>query len=84
MRLSPDELQSITGRQLPAAQARWFVRHYGQTIPHDSKGPIITAQAWEALVARKCGTVAKGEAQNHIGGDIDGRPTVRLTKGAEQ
>lgn len=84
MRLTPEELQNITGRSMPAAQVRWFQRHYGIEMPHDRKGPIITAQAWEALVARKCGTSAKGEPQNHIGGDIDGRPTVKLTKGADQ
>jgi len=84
MRLTPDELEKITGRSMPAAQARWFKTHYGQEIPHDRKGVIITAQAWEAMVARKCGTVAKGEALNLVGGDIDARPTVKLTKALGQ
>lgn len=81
MRLTPNELQAITGRQLPAAQARWFVRHYGQTIPHDSKGVIITAQAWEALVAHKCGTSAKGSALDVVNGE---RPEVKMVKAVSQ
>lgn len=81
MRLTPEELQNITGRSMPAAQVRWFQRHYGIEMPHDRKGPIITAQAWEALVARKCGTSAKGGALDVANGE---RPEVRMVKAVGQ
>jgi len=81
MRLTPNELQAITGRTVPAAQARWFERHYGQTIPHDTKGVIITAQAWEALVAHKCGTSAKGSALDVVNCE---RPEVKMIKSVSQ
>jgi hypothetical protein len=81
MRLTPNELHAITGRTVPAAQARWFERHYGQTNPHDTKGVIITAQAWEAMVARKCGTSAKGGALDVVNGE---RPEVKMVKALTQ
>lgn len=55
MRLSQEQLLEITGLSLPSAQARWFRQQFGVTLPADRRGPIITAQAFEGLVAKQCG-----------------------------
>lgn len=73
MRLPPDKLAQITGLSLPSAQARWFSRHFGVSLPADRDGPIITPQAFEALVARRCGLSDQAVAA---------RPQVRLTRKA--
>lgn len=77
VRLNQDQLKDITSRAMPSAQVRWFVRHYGRELPHDRKGVILTAQAWEAMVAEKCGTSAVKGPQNAM----KERPAVKL-KGA--
>lgn len=70
MRLSPEKLHEITGLSLPSAQARWFRQHYGIALPADRRGPIITAQAFEGLVAKRCGLTVVEAA----------RPQVKLTR----
>ncbi len=56
MRLNPEQLREITsGRTLPSAQKRWFSEHFNVDLPFDSRGPIITPQGFEALVAKSCG-----------------------------
>jgi hypothetical protein len=59
MRLTPEQLHSITGLQQPAAQARWFRQRLGAEIPYDERGPIITDKAFEALVAQRCGVATQ-------------------------
>lgn len=58
MRLSEQELKDLTNRSMPSAQARWFKRYFGVDVEFDRRGVIITKQAVEALVARKCGISA--------------------------
>jgi hypothetical protein len=70
MRLNQDQLEEITKRRQPAAQARWFKAHFGVAPPCDGSGVIITQAAFEGLVAKKCGLSANGEA----------RPSVRLLR----
>lgn len=55
MRLNLTQLEDITGLTQPAAQVRWFHKHYGVRLAHDVRGPIITKEAFEALVAKQCG-----------------------------
>jgi len=74
VRLNPTQLHEITGREMPMAQCRWFKRHYGVDMPHDRKGVIITAQAWEEMVAKKCGTSALKEPQDAM----RERPAVKM------
>lgn len=73
MRLSQTELEGITGRTLPAVQARWFKKHLGVDVAYDRKGPIITKATFEALVAKKYGI--SGET-------VAARPTVKREKRA--
>ncbi len=75
MRLSPAELEQITGKEKPFAQARWFKLHYGVTLSHDSRGVIITKTAFEGLVAKQCGLAEK---TNEV------RPAVRLLRTKKQ
>ena len=70
MRLSPEKLNEITGLTLPSAQSRWFRENFGVSLPADRRGPIITAQAFEGLVAKRCGLAAM-EAT---------RPQLRMVK----
>lgn len=67
-RLSPDQLQSITGKLRPSAQQKWFQRHYAVTIPADPLGPVITELAFEAMIAARCG----------IQRDAAPRPAIKL------
>lgn len=77
MRLNPEQLHEITSRAMPTAQVRWFSKHYGRVLPHDRKGVILTEQAWENMVAEKCGTSAAKGPQ-----DVNKeRPTVKLVGG---
>lgn len=69
MRISQAELQNITKRSQPCAQARWFERHFGIKVQYDQQGPIITQEAFNALVMKKMG-LSKNEAPS--------RPQVRL------
>lgn len=55
MRLSRVQLKEITGYQRRSAQAAWFMRHLGVTVPCDDQGPIITEAAYQALLDRKLG-----------------------------
>lgn len=55
MRLTRTQLKVITGYQRRSAQAAWFLRHLGVTVPCDEQGPIITETAYQALVDRKLG-----------------------------
>ncbi len=70
MRLSREELLKITGRKLPSAQVRWFKNHYGVDIQHDEDGPIITEEAFKALVMKQMGLYTKDQAKP--------RPQLRL------
>lgn len=72
-RLSPADLERITGLRAAYAQRRWFERHYGAKLPYDRSGPIITAAAFEALVAKSCGLRVEPEHAP--------RPQVRLVRG---
>lgn len=63
MRLSREKLYETTKRQQPAAQARWFEQHFGIKIPYDQQGPIITQEAFNALVMKQLGLTQKVEAQ---------------------
>lgn len=68
-RLKPERLIEITGYEQPKAQARWFARHFGVTLPTDRRGPIITDNAWEEMVKQKAGLI--------VAKAVDGRPAVR-------
>lgn len=59
MRLDQETLVKITGRKMYSAQVAWFRDYLGVEVPHDQRGPIITATAYEALVARACGLRAE-------------------------
>ncbi len=52
MRLSREQLEQATGRSQGAAQARWFKRYLGATVPVDDLGPVVTAASFEAMLAR--------------------------------
>lgn len=57
MRLDSVTLFAITGLKRPAAQVAWFRQHLGAAVPCDSRGPILTSAAYEALVARALGLI---------------------------
>lgn len=69
-RLSPERLKEITDRELPAAQARWFKRHFDVAPPYDKSGVIMTEAAFEGLVAKRLGLNPKDTS----------RPVVKLGK----
>ncbi|WP_353325908.1 DUF4224 domain-containing protein [Chitiniphilus shinanonensis] len=61
IRLDRERLREITGLQQRGAQVRWFKRHFGVELPCDQAGPILTEQAFEALVNKRCGIFAGAE-----------------------
>jgi hypothetical protein len=73
MRLDSATIFAITGRKRPACQVAWFKQHLGAAVPCDSIGPILTAAAYEALVARALGLTHGVSSSN----DTE-RPQVRL------
>lgn len=73
MRLSPADLAALTGRSKKSAQVRWFESNFG-SVPVDSLGVIITAAAFEALLARKLGLDVTQQA-NEVRPSV--RPVVR-------
>src|SRR5260363_443218 len=50
MRLSRQELAEITGLIRKHAQAAWFARYFGVSLPVDRHGPIITQQVYQDLI----------------------------------
>jgi hypothetical protein len=68
-RLSPVDLVALTGKTKKSAQVRWFESNFC-SVPVDSIGVIITAAAFEALLARKLGL--KDSDQSN-----ETRPSVR-------
>ncbi len=58
MRLTQQELQGITGRERPHAQAKWFRDHYGIDLPRDERGPIMTKDTFDKLVEQRAGISA--------------------------
>ena len=75
MRLSWEQLKTITQRELPSAQARWFERHFNIKVEYDRQGPIITEAAFNALVMKNLG-LAKANAAPI-------RPQVKLTQSSK-
>ncbi|WP_042688217.1 DUF4224 domain-containing protein [Candidatus Glomeribacter gigasporarum] len=73
MRLSRQELAEITGLIRKHAQAAWFARYFGVSLPVDRHGPIITQQVYQDLIKAKCGLLQKRPAA---------RPKVRLKAAA--
>ena len=72
-RLTPADLERITGLRRAGAQRRWFQEHLGAALPCDRAGPIITSAAFEALVAKSCGLRVEGAVPQ-------ARPEVRLVR----
>ena len=55
MRLDTATICQITGRKRPRGQADWFRQYLGAVVPYDRSGPILTASAYEALIAKAIG-----------------------------
>jgi hypothetical protein len=76
-RMTPAELEDITGRKRPKGQATWFLEYLAVDVPCDRQGPIMTAATYQALVAKRCGVLSFNEpAANKP------RPAVKLRAAA--
>lgn len=62
MRMTPEQLEDLTGFTHASAQVRWFRDHFGVSVPADRAGPIVTAQAVEGMVAKRCGLAPEADA----------------------
>lgn len=58
MRIEPQKLVDITGYKIPSAQVRWFKDYLGAEVPRDRRGPIISENTLELLMARRMGLLA--------------------------
>lgn len=79
MRLSSRKLFEITGFQRKSAQAKWFKDYLGIDVPCDRIGPILTNDAYEALVKKRLGVL--GESMTP--GFQDKTPRVKLLARAQ-
>lgn len=72
IRWTPEQIESTTKKRQPAAQKRWFLKHFGIDVPCDLDGPIMTDETFEALVKKTCGIYAESTQQI--------RPSLRTGK----
>lgn len=75
MRVTFDELVTITNRNTPRAQAGWFKKHFDINVEYDSNGVIITHDVFKAIVAKKYGVAISKEEKA-----LAPRPQVKLLK----
>jgi predicted DNA-binding protein (UPF0251 family) len=61
MRISLEELITITGQKSPEAQADWFKTYFNVDAVYDSNGVIITPEVFNAIVAKKYGVMTAKE-----------------------
>lgn len=73
MRLSQQDIQTITGYQKRSSQKRWFKDYMGVDVPVDRVGVILTESAYDALVKKRLGVMEAANSDIH-------RPQVRLNK----
>lgn len=66
VRLSREELQSITSRARPKSQAAWFEEYLGIAVPSDERGPILTMASYEALLAQRLGIQSSGTPAREV------------------
>lgn len=64
MRISLEELITITGENTPKKQADWFEAHFDVKAVYDSNGVIITPDVFNALVAKAYGVSIKDNAES--------------------
>lgn len=77
MRLSPEIIQTITGKRTRSAQARWFKTYLGVDVPCDLTGPVMTEATYEALLKKRCGVLAVNDAPPPVN-----RPQLRMVRKA--
>jgi len=77
LRLDHPTLVSITGRRRKSLQARWFKDYLGADVPCDERGPIITQQAYNALLEKRLG-LRQGDQISQP--EKAGRPVVHLPR----
>lgn len=74
MRLTKDQLYSITNRRRISAQVKWFKDFLKIDVPCDRLGPIVTEAAYQDLVKKRLGVLPEVQPQS---GQRD-QPRVRL------
>lgn len=52
-RISKKDLIELTGKSRLSTQKKWFKVNFCIDVPTDNQGPIITDQAFEALIKSK-------------------------------
>lgn len=78
MRLSPQQINEITGYSRKSAQAAWFRNHLAIEIPCDHRGPILTDEAYEKLLEKRLGILPSSSAESRA------KPAIRLVHGGKK
>lgn len=78
--MTRDELVSITGKLTASAQVRWFKERLRVDVAFDKRGPILTNETFDKLVA-KANNVLPIHQDNQAGVG-EPRGTVKLRRRA--
>lgn len=76
MRLTKDQLYSITNRRRLSSQVKWFKDFLNIEVPSDRMGPIMTEAAYEDLVKKRLGVLPMGNTPG--AGNVREHPKVRM------
>lgn len=64
MRLTKDQLFTITNRRRISGQVKWFKDFLKIDVPCDRLGPIVTEAAYQDLVKKRLGVLPEAPIQN--------------------
>lgn len=64
MRLTKEQLFSITNRRRISGQVKWFKDFLKIDVPCDRLGPIVTEAAYQDLVKKRLGVLPETPTQN--------------------